>query len=79
MVRTLPSTICAERTLFLAIPTARALPVRARISATQLITRAGEMRNERVLRVIGGLLSSFVNPDGSSFRSNCDPLYGPQG
>jgi hypothetical protein len=48
-VRTVPSTICAERTLFLAIPTAKALPVRARNSARQLITRAGEGRNERFL------------------------------
>jgi hypothetical protein len=53
MVRMLPSTICAERTLFLAIPTAKALPVRARNSAKQLIKSAGEGRNERVLRVIG--------------------------
>jgi hypothetical protein len=81
-VRTLPSTICAERTLFLAIPTAKALPVRARNSAKQLITRAGEGRNELVLlvlRVIGDSFRLFVNPDGSSFRSIVLLLYGPQG
>src|SRR5258708_7575397 len=53
-VRTVPSTIWAERTLSLATPAAMALPVRARSSAKQLITRAGEGRNERVLLVIGG-------------------------
>ena len=56
-MRTAPSTICGERTLFLATPAAIALPVRAITSATQATIRAGEGRYERVLLVIGEFLS----------------------